>query len=107
MPLSSEPLKAERRACVRKFLDIISQSEGETKKTVIAKGQFVLGSSLSTVYNYYGMLEDMGMIVEHDRQVWTAKTYQARVQANLVHEAEVEKRLTATVSLDAYDFERT
>jgi hypothetical protein len=103
LPLSSEPLKAERRGAVNRFLNIIKENEGESKNTVIALGQYTLGAKKSTIYDYYHTLLGVGKVVEEWPQVWTAKTYNERIQQKLVREAEEEKRLTAVVSLDAFD----
>jgi hypothetical protein len=106
LPLSSEPLKAERRGAVNRFFAIIRENEGEGKPRILALGRLAIGVKKSTIYDYYETLRDAGRVVEEDGQVWTASTYDGRVQQKISAEAEAEKRLTATITLDAYDLSR-
>lgn len=107
MPLSSEPLKNERRAAVRRFLSIIKGEEGITKKALLAHARLALGSKKSTIYDYYESLRDADRIVEDEGCVWTAEVYERTRQERLKAGYEKERRETAVIRLEAFDTEGT
>jgi len=106
MPLTNEPLKAERRGAVRKFFSIVKDDEGVSKKVLLARARLALGVRKSTAYDYYETLRDADKIVEDDGAVWTAEGYERLRQERLDKANEEEKRVTSVIRLEAFDTER-
>jgi len=106
MPLSSEPLKVERRRAVHRFLSLVKDDEGISKRVLLARARLVLGVRKSTVYDYFETLRDAGLIIEDDVGVWTAEAYERTRQERLKAGYEKEKRMTEVITMDAFDRER-
>ena len=106
MPLSSEDLLRERKARLSRVMQIVGDDQGVEKRVLLARVMKATGVRKSTAYDYYDTLHDCGDIVEADGLVYTKKHYYERVQERMAVEAEKERRLTRTTTLDAFDLER-